>query len=1394
MSKRRRRAEHPAQRHFAILPPYHNSGLFARHFLEDAKRLRAMAEWSRADGVQEAFDALRALYTKKAAALSRGPNESQTERSFIRPVLDILWGDDCYEVQERIPGLGIADRRPDYAFFRGAADRDAAQELSGSHDFWRNAVCLGDAKKWDAPLDRQLGAEKSPSAQISEYLYRSGVRWGILTNGRLWRLYEQDRSRPGGIFYEVDLDYLLKQGDTEPFKFFYLFFRRQAFVPDHSGLCFVDRVLQGSVQYATGIGERLKDSVYDALCHLINGFLEYEANGLDPGDPATLKLVHDNSLIVLYRLLFVLYAEDRDLLPRSERPYASYSLYHLQQEINARLHSANGYSPVAHRLWGQLCDLFMLIDRGDPDAGVPAYNGGLFGPERFPPIAHTPPAGVRRWEIGDRRLAQVIDMLAYERERWDEPGTQDVDYATLAVQHLGSIYEGLLELQPRVAQEPMVETTQKGKPLFKPAREVPSRRPTKGVPPRTVRAGEVYLVTERGERKATGSYYTPNYIVDYIVENTVGPLADEAARTVAKLRPEVDKAVRRLKRRQKQWDKEADRAPPGLSAAKGKAHLAARIEREKRRLVEPYLQLRILDPAMGSGHFLVGAADFLSMAMATDPNILPLDAMADEDPQAFFKRLIVERCLYGVDLNPLAVELAKLSLWLHTVSREKALTFLDHHLRCGNSLIGARMEEDLNTVPPQFDRHGRARRGESKQMVFRFAEALTRTELRHMLDTIQRIIEAPTGDAETERDKDHWYRDMDAARDHYRAVANLWLAPWFGVPVTADYYGRAARAVAAIGGSPAEWDALTREPWFQQAQAVARDHRFFHWELEFPEAFFNTDGPMPDHDRGFHAVIGNPPWVNLFGMADKERGYFRARYECARGKFDVYVVFVERGTELQRSYLGMVFPDRFLRSAYGKALRRTIVRRVPAWRLVGFASNDIFQDATTYPCIAIGWRDTENTGMKAARVQTGTPGQGDLTRLRFADVDVQGFEDGRGMALRGATQCTAPKRATTPLAQLVNQIGQGVYTGAKRVFVIPDPSLVEREVVKPVVEGADVRRYGPPTASSYLIYPYEITPGGLRLLDLSRYPRALEHLSSHRAALLQRRFWGETIESAGMRFYEIWNPSPFMFAPKIIYAEIASQPTFALDTGGEVACLKTCYCIVEKPAAPVPLGYLLALLNSKLLFHYLKQVSPTMRGGRHYRFLSQYVGQLPIRTFDLRTNQSTRRSAVSALTEVCAESDPASLPQVALPLISGHLRAQPERADIVHDVLVWLAEQMIEMNRAQHEETTGFLAWLKRNTGAKVDDLAGKTTLREYHEHDLATVLDILRKNRRKLDVDPSTRGFQEALQREFDASVARIAPLKQRLAWTDRLIDQIVYRLYGLTEAEIGIVEEATS
>lgn len=369
--------------------PWRNRGLFADHFLKT--RLAQLPGWSADAGLQQAFEALRALYRSRAVKFGDHTNEAQTEDDFIKPVLNVLWGEaapgDCFQVQVSIPGIGVNRRQPDYALFRNAADRSAADALAGTLDYWRDVPCLADAKRWTASLDKERGDE-NPSAQIANYLYRSRVRWGILTNGRVWRLYEQDKSRAGGIYFEVDLADLLERGSVELFRWFWCFFRRAAHLPDSSGKTFLDQVFDGSVEYAATVGNKLKESVYDALRLLMTGFLEHADNRLDPSAPATVALVHEQALIVLYRLLFLLYAEDRRLLPRDNEHYAEYSLYRRQTEVNQRLRRGQSYIPRMHGLWDSLTNLFQLIDEGYPEGQIPEYNGASSAPastRRSPP-------------------------------------------------------------------------------------------------------------------------------------------------------------------------------------------------------------------------------------------------------------------------------------------------------------------------------------------------------------------------------------------------------------------------------------------------------------------------------------------------------------------------------------------------------------------------------------------------------------------------------------------------------------------------------------------------------------------------------------------------------------------------------------------------------------------------------------------------------------------------------------------------------------------------------------------------------------------------------------------------------------------------------------------------
>ena len=632
--------------------PHRNHFLFSDHYLNVV--LRRDPVWKSAPDLTPALEAVGQLW-RRARPLVEDAPEATLEHELLQPVLDQLG--HLYDHRASVM-YGPKRCEPDYTLFASPEAQLQAHEALGTPEFFDSAVAVGDAKRFGTNLDRKQPGARSPMGQVAEYLYHSGRRWGFLTDGRCWRLLHRERSADMVSYYEVDLEKLLTRGDAKEFRYFWLFFRAEAFRLDEAGRCWLDEVLAGSQRYSLELGESLRQNVFEALTTLIQGFLGDPRNGLTAAD---LRTIQDNSLVVLYRLLFLHFAESRDLLPMENKLYHdSYGFEALRTEVE-RLHDQSTL-PVAERiprLWNALQQIFQAVDEGDEELDIPPYNGGLFSASEHPLVTGVCYRGPLPWRLGDRPLARVVDLLSRDR-RPNGLGfnqLQRVDYRSLGVRHLGSIYEGLLELHPMVATE-----------------ETPDARP-----------GEVILLNDRGERKISGSYYTPDFIVDHLVEEALRPALERAAAAVAALRPEVDRQLARLEQQR------------DLAMADPEA-ISAQQNAQRRRLLEPYLSIDALDPAMGSGHFLVGALERLARAMGEDDNLLPLQQDGAEAEQAAYRRLVAEQCLYGVDLNPLAVELSKLSIWLASLSRDRPLSFLNHHFRVGNSLVGA-FWDDLARPP-----------------------------------------------------------------------------------------------------------------------------------------------------------------------------------------------------------------------------------------------------------------------------------------------------------------------------------------------------------------------------------------------------------------------------------------------------------------------------------------------------------------------------------------------------------------------------------------------------------------------------------------------------------------------------------------------------------------------
>jgi len=690
------------------LGPYSDRRLFSEHFLEAI--LPELAEFTGLD-LAGIASRLTELWRSERTSLP-GSNEAQTEERFIKPVLAALGFE--WTVQAGIP-FHNGRRQPDYALFVDDTSRAAGDALEGRARYG-HAVAVADAKRFDRALDtraREAGVSEDPVAQIIHYIQITKRPWGILTNGRVWRLYSAEGDLVEGACLEIDLVSLIETGDAEKLRPFVAFFGRQAFDASADGTSFLDRALAESKSRAVAVGAELERQVFAAVPMIAEGLI-----GDEERTEEALGEAFDNALVLLYRLLFCLHGEARGLLPIGNPHYDRYSVRSQARALAEDRDAGRVFSDRSDDLYNDLRGLFRIVDGGDDALGVNEYNGGLF--------SATQHAYFEGRFVPDSLLAPALDRLY-------RVGGEMVDYRDLSIRHLGTIYEELLAFRP-------------------------------------VSAGEhLMLVEDPVARKLTGSYFTPEEVVDLIVQRTLDPVLARRSGAVSSA---------------------------GLSGAEA---------------LDALLEMRVVDPAMGSAHFLVSVVAYVALSIATDPSY---DGDLDLDQ---LQRLVAERCVYGVDLNPMAVELARLALWLATVKGDEPLTFL-RNLRVGNSLVGADVQTLLEGGDTVFTQ---ALAGEAQRLLAGAADLEARASRTAAQVRLKGQLEA----------------ELAATRGSLQQLAD-----------------------AALDGG------------------FAGAGRLFHWQLEFPEIFLDAGG-HPDAGGGFDAVVGNPPYIRIQDLGRGLAEWCRKRYE-----------------------------------------------------------------------------------------------------------------------------------------------------------------------------------------------------------------------------------------------------------------------------------------------------------------------------------------------------------------------------------------------------------------------------------------------------------------------------------------------------------------------------------
>ncbi|MFM6022397.1 MAG: Eco57I restriction-modification methylase domain-containing protein, partial [Dolichospermum sp.] len=856
-------------------------------------------------------------------------------------------------------------------------------------------------------------------------------------------------------------------------------------------------------------------------------------------------------------------------------------------------------------------------------------------------------------QLSDAVLAPALDKLA----RFEK---LPIDYSFLGVRQLGSIYEGLLEYRVVVEDE---------------------------------NRGKVHLENDKGERKSTGSYYTPDYIVKYIVSHTLKPILAERKQQFADLMMQINQVQENLK--------------DGRLGVQSRNGLQKDLQRLERTAQNTLLDIKICDPAMGSGHFLVEAVDFLTDELISILNEYPeynpvlemlevtrnsilanlqnqgitIDVSKLEDTQ-LLQRVVMKRCIYGVDLNPMAVELAKVSLWLHSFTIGAPLSFLDHHLRCGNSLIGTTAKEAEAKMQQEES-------GQLSLLTGPFVGLLRAAEIMRGVSTLS---DATFAEVET---SERLFKEFDKAVKPYKRLLDVYVSQFFGVKQAKNWLERWGTNAISVNSENLKDDDLLV---YEDATRLFEEKRFFHWDLEFPEVFIDLENASWKDNSGFDAVIGNPPYDELSNDRNDEINYFKSipKFKPSLGnRINIYRIFIVQAIFIiqTKGRHGFIVPLSLLADEFTLNLRKYILENVQIDLIEQFPQKDdphnrIFFDAKLSTCLYVICKQKPlKEHLVYVRTHTGKlicehshsykTLQFSFLRFDTINLSIPGLnENSWNLVLKLATNENFSK-----LEEFVN-----ASPGELMINSSFKPYLSNKELGEEAIRGSHIARYA-------IVEPKQ---GENVFFNRSLYLE--EHSQSKKAFAYQSK------RVIYQRYAAIDNY-------RRLIATILPENYFCSHTTGYFSDVKV-----------YNLEFLTALLNSKLL-DWRFNLTSTNNNINGYEIKSLPVPQISFTTppenrqeylqnlINLYQQYQNNQNADILLTHIILHLSSSQelvivclyplLIQIGLHQLGSlllqnfhHIHQQPSQADVIHDFLAYLAEQMIELNQQKQTETKGFIKWL----------------------------------------------------------------------------------------------------
>ncbi|WDA41417.1 Eco57I restriction-modification methylase domain-containing protein [Erythrobacter sp. BLCC-B19] len=716
---------------------------------------------------------------------------------------------------------------------------------------------------------------RSPAALLQDWLNATDhALWGLVFAGDRVRLMRDNASLTRPAWIEANLADMFRDEMFADFTAFWLLTHATRFGANDAAPsdCALEQWREAGLKQGVEARKDLYANVATALEELGQGLVDANPDLREKLATGALPMqaLFEELLRTVYRLIFLAVAEDRDLLhprrtPREARQlYAAGYSFTFWRERSRRRVARDKH----HDAWEAMKVTLAALEHGEEMLGLPAL-GGLF--------AQSSTRHINAAKLPNRAFLSALFCLGFIIR---DKVTHRINWRDLKTEELGSVYEGLLEIRPSLTA-----------------------------------SGQFQLGTgpKGNDRKTSGSYYTPDSLVECLLDSALDPVLERA---------------------------EANGTTP----------------EEK---VAAILDLKVIDPACGSGHFLLGAARRMADRVARLRN----EDAGKEETQAAL-RDVVSRCIHGVDRNPMAVELAKVALWIESVSPGQPLGFLDANIRCGDALLGvfdlAVLEDgipDEAYKPLTGDSKDAAkfylkanRDAKKGQGTFDFAGGggvMPSKPIAAGLGRIKSMPEDTVAQVDKKRQAFEAWK-ADPARYATEVACDLYIAAFLMpktevpashlrpmVPTTADVRQRLA------GGN-------VYGPLEGAAREVARAASALHWPLEFPDVLISKGG--------FDVVLGNPPYLSALEQSrlsiEREREYWKQSMASAKGAFDLYVLFLELGLKLsQEGRCSLLTPNKYLSAPYGEALRSIISERNALESVVDQSAGSHFDDASVYPVI-----------------------------------------------------------------------------------------------------------------------------------------------------------------------------------------------------------------------------------------------------------------------------------------------------------------------------------------------------------------------------------------------------------------------------------------------------------